>query len=401
MNARKLQPQEFWRGGLNMAVAFESPFEFEKEREKSQSAQPSANEDYYGAFLQEDQPPVASLIINHKQSRFDGHVVKMGGVGGVATLPAHRRGGAIRTMMYAALRDMYDNGYALSHLYPFSTAYYRQFGFAAAGRTLRWRVKLRDLERLPRGGGAVRQLFPGESLAPLLEVYNKMYGDINFSCLRDVFDKDLEGDKALSQKRYIFLWTDDAGVPGGLLVCGRVGQTLHCLPTFPMNNGLLFASPEALIGILNFIHHSFIANFEAVELAVPDHIDLTVLLPELAEMDCKSALNGMARVVNAELLLKLCRCKGQGNITIQVEDTIIGENNGVFRLSFAPGQENQVERVDAAPEVTLDPGSLAVLLGGARNAESLAMTPGITVAGKTAALEQVFYRKPCHVLDLF
>ena len=44
----------------------------------------------------EEEPPVASVIMNKKQVRFDGHIVKMGGVGGVATLPQYRRRGGIR-----------------------------------------------------------------------------------------------------------------------------------------------------------------------------------------------------------------------------------------------------------------------------------------------------------------
>ena len=39
MFARKLQPDEYWRAQLNMAVAFESSFEFEKAREKAQTAE--------------------------------------------------------------------------------------------------------------------------------------------------------------------------------------------------------------------------------------------------------------------------------------------------------------------------------------------------------------------------
>ena len=38
MFARKLQPSEYWRANLNMAIAFENPFEYEKEREKAKTA---------------------------------------------------------------------------------------------------------------------------------------------------------------------------------------------------------------------------------------------------------------------------------------------------------------------------------------------------------------------------
>lgn len=401
MFARKLRPSEYWRANLNMAVAFESPFEYGKELEKSKAAQVDSLEELYGAFLREGEPPVASIVMNKKQVRFDGRILQMGGVGGVATLPAHRRGGAIRACMELSLRDLYREGYALSHLYPFSTAYYRQYGFASAGKTLRWRVRLQDLKRLPDVGGSVRQLMPGDDLTVLKDLYDKAYGDINFSCLRESFDKNLEGDKPLGDKRWIFLWSDEDGAPGGFLVGSRVRDTLHCVTEFSGKDGIIFTDARALIGLLRFVYTAFIANFRDIEFGIPDHIDLTCLLPEVSGMDCRPVLNGMARAVNVETLLRLCRCRGQGRLTLGVTDGIIPENNDTFLLDFAPGRENLVERVSGPADIELDVGNLAVLLGGCRGAESMAMTPDIKVNAASAASAQVFYRKPCHVLDLF
>ncbi len=401
MFARKLQPSEYWRANLNMAIAFENSFEYEKEREKAQTAVPSPLEEFYAAFLSEDEPPVASVIINKKQVRFDGHIVKMGGVGGVATLPAHRRGGAIRACMDLALRDMYQEGYALSHLYPFSTSYYRQFGFAPAGKTIQWKIRLSDLKRLPEVGGSVRQLMPGDDLTVLLDLYNHMYGNINFSCLRKVFNKRLEGDTPLAEKQWIFVWLDETGVPGGFLVASRIENTLNCLTNFAQKNALIAPDTKALIGLLRFVSTVFLANFEFIEFGLPDHLDLSWLLPELSGMDCRAILNGMTRAVNVELLLKFCRCRGKGRLILKVSDSIISENNDTFLLEFAPDRENQVNQVNAPADIELDVGNLSALLGGSRDAGSLVMTPDIRIKTPDLDFSQVFYRKPCHILDLF
>lgn len=401
MYARKLQPEEYWQARRIMAVAFEGVFEQEKELEKAQTDKEDPKEDLYGASLTEGGPLAGSIVINNKLSRFDGHTVKMGGVGGVATLPPNRRGGAVRACMELALREMYDKGFVLSHLYPFSTAYYRQFGYAPAAQAHSWKVKLTDLKRLPNAGGRVRQLFPGDDLSPLLDVYNGMYGDINFSCLREVFDKDLEGDKPLSGKRWIFLWEDDSGRPGGFMVCSRVGSSLMCCPNFGLPNALIFTGAKALIGLLNFVYASFLSNFEAINFVVPAHMDLTALLPELSSMEYTPVLNGMARAVNAEELLKLCRCKDEGRLVIKVTDDILPENNDTFELTFGYDFDNRVERTSESPDITLDAGSLAVLLGGARDAVSLELAPDILLENPWAFYDRVFYRKPCHILDLF
>lgn len=303
--------------------------------------------------------------------------------------------------MELALRDLYKEGCALSHLYPFSTAYYRQYGFAPAGKTLRWRVKLRDLKRLPDVGGRVRQLLPGDDLSPLTEVYAKACGDTNFSCLREVFDKDLEGEKPLKDRRWIFLWSDEEGIPGGFLIGSRVKDTLHCVTEFSGRDALIFTDAKALVGLLHFVYEAFIANFADIEFGVPDHMDLAGLLPEISGMDYKPVLNGMARAVNAEALLKFCRCRGEGRLAIGVTDKIIPENNHTFLLDFAPGRENLVERTEGPADIEMDAGNLAVLLGGCRGADSIAMTPDIRVNAPGVELSRVFYRKPCHILDLF
>ncbi|WP_300571520.1 sterol carrier protein domain-containing protein [uncultured Acetatifactor sp.] len=77
------------------------------------------------------------------------------------------------------------------------------------------------------------------------------------------------------------------------------------------------------------------------------------------------------------------------------------ENNHTFLLDFAPGRENLVERTEGPADIELDAGNLAVLLGGCRGADSIAMTPDIRVNAPGIDLSQVFYRKPCHILDLF
>lgn len=62
---------------------------------------------------------------------------------------------------------------------------------------------------------------------------------------------------------------------------------------------------------------------------------------------------------------------------IGISDNIILENNDTFLLDFAPGRENRVERVKGPGDIELDAGNLAVLLGGCRGTDSVAMTPDI------------------------
>lgn len=400
MYARKLKPEEQYLSRRNMAVAFEGEFDFEKELEKSKTEERDPQADHWGAFAGVPEDPIASLVMNKYQVRFDGHEVKLGGVGGVATLPACRRGGAIRACMEASFRELYDGGFLLSALYPFSTAYYRQFGFENGGITRGFTLPLRGL-KTETVGGRVRQLFPGDDLSPLLQVYNAFYRDCNLSVVREVYDPGLEKENFLNQKRSVFVWEDEAGEPGAFLIGGRDGETLNCRTDFSAKNGLLFRDAQALRGLLAFVRKAFAANFETIYFTVPEFVNILSLLPEANSLECKQFPNGMLRVVNAEQALKLCRCRGEGQVVLKLEDPLLPENQDIFRLSFGPGRENRVERTTASPDAELPISDFSALLLGARGAEELPWMPAVKVLDPGAPLDKVFYRKPCHILDLF
>lgn len=400
MIARKLKPEERYFSGLHMAVAFEGGFDLEKARATAPEAEETEHSDCWAAFAEGEPVPVASFIMNKYQSRFDGHVVKMGGVGGVATLPAHRRGGAIRACMQASFRDLYDSGFVLSSLYPFSSAYYRKFGFENGQPCQLWTLPLSDLN-VPDVGGRVYQLFPGDDYAPLLAVYNAVYEDCNLSVVRKVYDEDLAEKNLLEEKRYIFVWEDETGAPGAFLIGGRDGEVLNCRTDFSARNGLLFRDARALQGLLHFVRTAFIANFEAIRFSTPAHTNVISLFPEVTSIDCKLFVNGMLRVVNVEEALKLCRCRGEGKLTVQVNDPLLPENCDAFQIQFSPATENQVRRVTEQPDVVLNIGDFSALLLGVRGAEEFPWMPAVQVKNQNAPFENVFYKKPCHVLDLF
>lgn len=402
MTGRKLTPREAYLARRNDAVAFEGCYDFAKELEKSKTDRADPREDVWGAFTGEAgaPDPVASLFMSTHDVRFDGHVVKLGGVGGVATLPAYRRGGAIRSMMEASFRDLYDRGFLLSALYPFSTAFYRQFGFEPGCVCQYWNVPLQNLSRQDVGG-KVRQLFPGDDLSPLLEVYNAYTKDLNLAALRQEYDKSLKEEDLMAQKRSIFLWEDENSRPGAFLIGGREGEALNCRTNFGAKNGLLFRDARGLTAMLSFVRKAFISNFQSIRFALPPHIDVSSLVPEITADGNSFFHNGMLRAVNARRALELCRCKGEGSLTLTLTDPLLPENNGTFRLSFAPQRDNRVEETEDRPDVTLGPGELGQLLCGVHGAEDLPWMPGASVQNPAAPLEQVFYKKPCFLTELF
>ena len=113
---------------------------------------------------------MSTVYVTDYRVQFDGGRYKMGGIGGVASLPQYRRAGGIRACFQKALPILYREGYVFSYLYPFSTAYYRKFGYESCVQRYLAVLDLRQPRpaefsgsfRLARGGDmllpAIRQL---------------------------------------------------------------------------------------------------------------------------------------------------------------------------------------------------------------------------------------------------
>jgi predicted acetyltransferase len=92
-------------------------------------------EDSFGAFVGEDM--VAGLSVTYYPVRLFGRTVLMGGVGGVATQPEHRRHRHVAKLLELALERMRKRGVLVSMLYPFKYSFYRKYGWEHASDNLR------------------------------------------------------------------------------------------------------------------------------------------------------------------------------------------------------------------------------------------------------------------------
>ena len=192
MKTRLLRPEENWKSKshqwlsplreiTDLEKAKESAARERTEEEKREDARNRC----FGTFLDDDETICGVVNSREYLCRFDGGTYKLGGVGGVSTLPQYRRGGVIRACMTASLKDMYANDFGpFAFLYPFSMQYYRKFGFEAGAPEYRWSVPFTAMK--PQDvGGHVEQIFPGGDFIPLLTVYNTFYADHNLSAVRE------------------------------------------------------------------------------------------------------------------------------------------------------------------------------------------------------------------------
>lgn len=154
MIVRKIHPEELKRTYELFAIAFEFSADLEKspmETYEEVLAHPGSREDAcwgerWAAFEDDDCTMMSYFIAQPFPMQFDGHEFTMTGIGGVATLPQYRRKGGIRGCFEAALPAMYRDGHVFSYLYPFSTAYYRKFGYEMGCEKVHYHVYLKSLK---------------------------------------------------------------------------------------------------------------------------------------------------------------------------------------------------------------------------------------------------------------
>lgn len=410
MIVRILKPEEKYLSQMVQAVAFEGTFDLEQAKAKCQEIpeKPAytgvlphdSRSPFTWAALSDDERDIYGCMgITAYPVRFDGHTVLMGGVGGVSTLPQHRRHGAIRECMKAAFADMYEKGYVLTSLYPFSAAYYRKFGYEVGPDMLDWTIDMSAL-KLPDVGGRMELILPGQDLSDVLKVYNDCAADWNTAAVREVFDQDMAKRNWTEQHRHLYLWRDDSGEPRGYILFRKENGVMDCLNKFGMPNGLMFRDARALTALLKFAT-LFAADYRAIRFTLPANIRVQGLISELNKVQVEGSYNAMHRFVNVQRALELCRCRGEGDIRIGVTDPMLPQNEGTWRIRFAAGQPNIVEKTDETPDIVLPVGTLSQLLLGVRCADDLPMMPDVHIANPDAPYSGIFYTKTCRMLELF
>lgn len=135
-----------------------SPKPPDKEKQERYLRQRSDDKIYF-SYLEDE--PVAKVAVVPMTQNVRGLVLPMGGVSGVCSMPAARRGGHVRALMQHALETMHTDGQAVSALYPFKTSYYEMFGYAGWQVPIWARIKpvaLAPYLRIPKTGTMKQRL---------------------------------------------------------------------------------------------------------------------------------------------------------------------------------------------------------------------------------------------------
>lgn len=395
MMIRKLTTQEeAVRANELFAIAFEQPMTRPCEPDDDGTHRWAAFDDQTGEMT-------SNLVVTDFSIRFDGKTAKMGGIGGVASLPQYRRCGGVRGCFEAMLPDMYENGYEFSYLYPFSTGYYRKFGYECCVQKYHTAVDL-GLLNPPRTDGFLRLAEPGRALTDDIRAVDAVWEDrYNMMVIHGENDyKWTEKVDPAVKQEFTYVYYSADGSPKAYAVFAKAdetdGRNLICSRFF-------FTDREGFGG-LTALFKSFSADHRFVKFTLPTQTAMQYLMPEWSQGAVAWTLRnaGMARVIHVKNVLKKAAYLGDGSVTLRICDPQIEQNNRTLAVSFAGGRAVSVEETAAFPDAELSIAAFSALITGTCDfAEAKCWMNGIKVNQNDGVLPRIFYRKPLMISDYF
>ena len=378
----------------------------------------------------EDWPPDLSdprgLVVEHEETGAEvvstcklyyldatvrGEWTQIGGLGGVATPPEHRRKGYSRETLRGALAEYRENGVDLVTLWPSTVRFYRGLGWGVANRKQRARVPPAQLGSIegadPAGGddGRFRQL-DADDWERLRRVEVER---------AERFGLSLRRSEDWWRKRTLAAWPGD---PGPYVYGYEVdGDLRGYVLTHVRDGGEGSDGSELKVQDLAGVDHDaertllgFLANYDSqvdsVLLDGPLASDLPELVPDPGELDVTESVGTMVRLTDVRRWLEGYDWPAdlEDRFVLDVTDPLIDRNDDQFVVHVADG-DAAVESAggDLAGDAALGVGTLSRLAIGAIDVGRAERLCDLRVHddGVRATLESAFPPEPVYLREFF
>ena len=265
-----------------------------------------------------------------------GKLLSCAGIAHVMTDPIHRKKGYVRKLMNNLITKNFKEGYDITTLWPFMHGFYQKFGYEICEKTITYKFSPSDIKKKFKIDERVkiREVLEEKDYEVLIKITQEAQNKFT----RIIGEKDAWTLRGPEEKFSIFVF-ERATEPIGYI-------------------SLKFHKPkkgewETNIRIVDFayvdkeIKHSifgFLRNFESdiskIVVNLPYEEEIMNYLDDIKEEHKFAQWPPMSRILNVKSSLeKLDFPKTENAILFaEIEDEIIDENNGIWRLKFEGGK---------------------------------------------------------------
>jgi predicted acetyltransferase len=346
----------------------------------------------FGVF--DEQGLQAKVAVNTYQVYLaDRAVVPMGGLAGVASLPASRGKGYAGACIRYTLERMREAGQIVSMLFPFSIAYYQRFGWEWTGFCNTCSVPTRALqvseetEYVRAAGPEDRPIIDGayrayaRRLRGMIERTEKLWN-------RNLNDTD-------QHFTYTYLYERDGQVEGYLSFRSINREQTYLHDFLPLTR-------RAYLGLLGLLHrHEMQVDKFAWDVPHGDRLWYLVC-PD--EIETKISARTMSRLVDAPAALRAWQPDGgaSGSVVLRIHDSAAPWNAGTWKVEFEGGQV-EVGPTGESAQVEMDIRALSQIYFGAPSTAEVRAVGGMEVYDEAgyAALQALVAGPPMWINDFF
>ncbi|MDR1630555.1 MAG: GNAT family N-acetyltransferase [Oscillospiraceae bacterium] len=396
MIIRYLTPDDILQSMQVSSSAFIWKMDENDLKEAKQKRKDGKIEPILGAFCDDDKTLMAQIEVLDFENNFCGTYLKSSGIGGVATKPEFRRGGAVRALFNAHFAEAKEKAYVTSLLYPFSYDYYRLFGYERICRFVECTLPYKAIAHVARNCDV--KLYEGEEkmkeqLLGVYDAYARKHNHMFRRTCDDYFYK-----KPYEQNEYTYLWFNAAGEPKAYVsyTCDRPASAVHV-------KELLFTDYESLYGMLGFLR-VYDGNFETLHfMKLPEHSPVFELITEHKYFQSTLRNSGSVRIFDLKTLLEANSYpETAGHFSLYYPDDCM--NKGcIFEVEYQSKKAQVALRTGGEYDLYLAPAPAARLtLGGeGLTEERLQYIGGIEVKTTAADFLRAFPARPVDFYEGF
>ena len=286
---------------------------------------------------------VAQILNLPFEVNIHNRIYKMGGITAVGTYPEYSRNGLMHKLIYASLKQLREDGYYISYLFPYSIPYYRKKGFEIMSDIVEYQIRDTQIPHYDEIPGQVRRLSTDH--ADIKKVYHQFAIKTHGAMIRNEISWNEKHQEDYWEEKFIdrnaslqaAVYYDEDGQPLGYMFYRIMEENFYI-------DELITLKENARKALWNFIyaHQSMVYKVfgkttgnEAVAFLMQDSEIKQSLSPYF-----------MARIVD---LIKFVEqfpfLKEDFHMRWAISDPLAEWNNGTFEVKSKEGV-NKIEKVN-------------------------------------------------------